>query len=726
MNNIRTLLALFLVNTLSAAIFIQAQAASLGPEQQRQAFMQGVQFYEDREYNKAVSIFENLEPQYQELHDYVLFFLAHSYLKIQEEQKALDVFQKFLATYSSHPLTYDVQINTAHLLYAHEDYTSARDLYRRLLGHPDLDQGDIYYRLGNTFLALHKPREAAFSFNQTISYYPRHPSRKQAQQQLNSLIKKDPKLRPVSTEGTMLKQARAFVEARWYKSAIAQYEAIKKRYPNTTKIEECEFGIADGLFRSGQYQEGMKALEQLIKDYTAKDTNIAARALYTIGSKQWNGDLNSAARQTMQRLIKEYPQTSWADNAIYVIGRIYQGEKKYEEAATWYLDVYANYPGSSFAEESLWRAGWSYYQNKQYEEAAQAFLQAHEKFPEGSLLDDTLYWLGRTVEAQQHIQEAIRTYQQILDISPHTYYGLRAYERLQALSMPIPPSSPTGGTEPEISQVLAQLQQILPAEVYTQIRPHVENIFELKQVGLRRHAGNEVAWIESLIGDGGDIFDTKDSRDHQLLLRYYLARLYAEAGKYLKTIRWVSRLESELKNEENRLFTYRIDTFPYRLETLKHPLGYWNLITTYATVNDLDPFLVAAIIRQESAYDPDARSHADARGLMQVLPGTGKRVAGRLNVENFTASRLYEPEMSIMLGTAYFAEMLERFDGNLYRAIAAYNAGPKATNKWWPDKGNVDHEVIIENISYRETRNYVKRVLRDQHQYRQLYSSPQQ
>ena len=107
---------------------------------------------------------------------------------------------------------------------------------------------------------------------------------------------------------------------------------------------------------------------------------------------------------------------------------------------------------------------------------------------------------------------------------------------------------------------------------------------------------------------------------------------------------------------------------------------------------------------------------------MQLITATGKRVAKELGLKNFDASQLFDPETNIQLGTKYLADLLEKLDGNVYRALAAYNAGPDATNKWWPEKGEVEQEVIVENITYRATRNYVKQVLRSQHYYRTLYA----
>ena len=203
--------------------------------------------------------------------------------------------------------------------------------------------------------------------------------------------------------------------------------------------------------------------------------------------------------------------------------------------------------------------------------------------------------------------------------------------------------------------------------------------------------------------------------NQQLLFTYFLCRLYATIGEYLKSIQLASKIESEIQQSDEH-------SFPYVLETVKYPLAYWDIIKKQADQNNLDPLLVAAIIRQESAYDPEAVSSANAKGLMQIIPKTGRRVASKIGLKNFKTSQLHDPDINILLGTTYLAELLDEYDGNLYRSLAAYNAGPDATNKWWPEKDEIEQEIVVENITYRATRNYVKRVLRNQHYYHTIYS----
>lgn len=147
-----------------------------------------------------------------------------------------------------------------------------------------------------------------------------------------------------------------------------------------------------------------------------------------------------------------------------------------------------------------------------------------------------------------------------------------------------------------------------------------------------------------------------------------------------------------------------------RLYTLRFPIHHADVIQREARRNGLDPAWVAAEIRAESVFNPRARSPADARGLMQVLPSTAAAVARRLGMAWSGAERLYDPETNIALGTAYLREKEEMY-GKPYVAIAAYNAGPTPTSRWLAQRPGHDADLWIETISYKETREYVARIL---------------
>ncbi|HET7126948.1 MAG TPA: transglycosylase SLT domain-containing protein [Lysobacter sp.] len=147
-----------------------------------------------------------------------------------------------------------------------------------------------------------------------------------------------------------------------------------------------------------------------------------------------------------------------------------------------------------------------------------------------------------------------------------------------------------------------------------------------------------------------------------------------------------------------------------RLYLLRFPMHHDATIRREAARNGLDPAWVAGEIRSESVFDPKARSSANARGLMQLLPGTGAEVARKLGLPWGGADSLYDPDTNITLGSAYLRQLLDKY-GKPYQTIAAYNAGPAPVARWTSQRPSMDPDFWIETISYKETREYVARVL---------------
>ncbi len=150
------------------------------------------------------------------------------------------------------------------------------------------------------------------------------------------------------------------------------------------------------------------------------------------------------------------------------------------------------------------------------------------------------------------------------------------------------------------------------------------------------------------------------------------------------------------------------------------PLTYWDLIRKHAAARNLDPYLVAALIGQESTFDAGVRSTANAWGLMQIVPSTGRQLARSLGIRRFTTSMLTNPETNVRMGTLYFSRLVQQFGGTYY-ALASYNAGENRVVRWKAERPGLDEDEFIDDIPFPETQNYVKRILGTAEDYRQLY-----
>jgi soluble lytic murein transglycosylase len=153
------------------------------------------------------------------------------------------------------------------------------------------------------------------------------------------------------------------------------------------------------------------------------------------------------------------------------------------------------------------------------------------------------------------------------------------------------------------------------------------------------------------------------------------------------------------------------------------PMHYKDLIVKYAEMNNVDPLLVAAIIRNESKFNPEAISKREAKGLMQIAPVTGHWASERLNIENYSEDMLFEPELNIRIGCWYLNVLNNEFNHNLELVIAAYNAGNGNVTKWLNNKEYSSNGDKLDRIPFEETRIYLIKVMRDYKIYQRIYGS---
>ena len=195
------------------------------------------------------------------------------------------------------------------------------------------------------------------------------------------------------------------------------------------------------------------------------------------------------------------------------------------------------------------------------------------------------------------------------------------------------------------------------------------------------------------------------------------AELFTDTGHYDRAI-------ETMKRSVPSYFAVDISILPREYWEALFPRPYWPDLKKFSEKNGLDPYLVASLIRQESEFNPVAVSRANAVGLMQLLPKTGKVVAREEHVKHYNASELYTPTMNLQLGTRYFRGMVDKFGGSFEHALAAYNAGSDRVEDWMGQGPYRDSPEFVESIPFTETREYVQAIMRNANVYRQLYGNP--
>jgi soluble lytic murein transglycosylase len=194
-----------------------------------------------------------------------------------------------------------------------------------------------------------------------------------------------------------------------------------------------------------------------------------------------------------------------------------------------------------------------------------------------------------------------------------------------------------------------------------------------------------------------------------------VAEIYGEQGSYIRAI-------EALKRAVPGYFTAEIPQIPRPVWEGLFPRPFWDELKRDAMANQLDPHLVASLIRQESEFNPSAISHANAMGLMQLLPSVGKGLAKEMKIRHFSPDDLLVANTNLQLGTRYFKHMVDHYGGQVEYALAAYNAGEDRVDDWRKNGQFKDIEEFVESIPFRETREYVQAIMRNAILYKLLYS----
>jgi soluble lytic murein transglycosylase len=360
------------------------------------------------------------------------------------------------------------------------------------------------------------------------------------------------------------------------------------------------------------------------------------------------------------------------------------------DAAAAYRAVAARYPQREVAGAALWRLGWISYLEKNPAAAEEAWARISQ-IPGGRAHRvAALYWTGRAREAAAGPSAAESFYARVRAESPRSYYGALAARR-----------GPAAGAPADVA-AQADAPVRLPENPVDAVAadPGYARVALLRRVGLV-----EAAWEE--------LEDVAQRAAGDAVRLYGLTSAYVKDERYHLALRLLRRHFAALVAAGNPL--------PQAFWEMLYPFGWRAEVFQAAERSGLDPYLVAAIVREESNYHPRAVSRAGARGLMQLMPATAEPMAATRGWRFRDGALLDEPAANISMGTAFLAGLMKAF-GDPSLALAAYNAGPRRAREWWSARKSDDVEAWVEQIPFDETRHYVKRVLHSWHEYRRVYA----
>jgi soluble lytic murein transglycosylase len=577
------------------------------------------------------------------------------------------------------------------------DEAGAQESLTRLLAdYADAEEvPEALYLLGMTAEARGQLAAAAMTYRHLTLTAPTTGYAAGASDRLGVLVRAGVRVAPLSIT-QRLDRAERLLRGGVAQAAVDEADRVAAEAQDVSAVVRALKIVADAAQRLGRYEVAVRALE-LAEQRAPASAKPAlqleqARLLSRPGAKESEARAKDSKERALTLLtaVGATGADAEAAEALYLRARLQETLRR-DAAAEETLRALANrFPSRDVAGTALWRLGWLAYLRGDVRGAEQSWTRLAEVPGGRTHRLAALYWTGRARDRLDGVDTAQRLYERVLTEAPRSYYGLLAERRLAGAQRGV---RDTG--EPAIR---------LPANPRDAVAsdPGFERVDLLRRLGLVDLALVELAdVVQRAVGD--------------TVRLYGLSSAYVESERYHLALRVLRRNFAALATSGH-------PAVPRAFWEMLYPFAWRTEVTESATRAGLDPFLVAAVVREESSYYPRAVSRAGARGLMQLMPATAQpMVAGR--GWSFRGGELLdEPEANIELGTTFLSKLLVEFrDPRL--ALAAYNAGPGRVRQWWQARRDDDVEVWVEEIPFDETRHYVKRVMLSWDEYRRIYGS---
>ena len=322
--------------------------------------------------------------------------------------------------------------------------------------------------------------------------------------------------------------------------------------------------------------------------------------------------------------------------------------------------------------------------------------------PGGEHASAALYFLGRGAEGRRDKASAKSYYQRAIETFPNHFYAELCRDRI--VQGGLQAQSPAA----VVDAMLGELK--FPAEA---VRLNFE-----ANVGTKRRMVRAELLARGAFYDFAELELKNDSRGNEQshLLAMAAARMATRRGAPDQGIRY-------MKSIYPAYITLPINTATLPLWKLAYPMPYKDPLLSYALKNEVDPYLLAGLIRQESEFSASVISRANAHGLTQIMPATGRELARRLGIKGYNQRMLFEPAINLQMGSYYLKSLMVSLNGSLAQALASYNAGKGRVTQWLERGEYRDPAEFIESIPFNETRGYVQSVIRNAGIYRRLYGN---
>jgi soluble lytic murein transglycosylase len=643
----------------------------------------GLRLLDDRRSAEAIPFLQHPDIRQTHLADYALFALGEAYANTRDYPRAAAAHLSVLEQYPTSPLHCPALLDAADAEAAYGRSEKGLALLDQALRDCTDSLSAVLAAQGAMHQARSELKEAAEAYGRLDREFPASPEAAAAAGALRALKGYVASRTPAERRARDLDKARRLMAVGKNKEALVLLRPLLALSAKGEESDEVRLRLGRAYAATGRDGDALTALNGI-----AAEARLGAEASYERAKIQ---SRRQHSPSPYQAVADRYPNTPWAEDALLSLAYFYLKELKEDQAIPYLQALLADFPQGRYADRSTWWIGWWNYRHGRYADTAETFERAVRSHPVTYYTPGFLYWAGRARTALGQKEQARELYADAVRRFKHSYHGQKAADALNLVAGSASTTHPAPAAEVDASGDI-------PDPIFSRARELLlvgrleETADELRRAPASPAVRATQAWIDWRLGN-------------------YRAAIVNMQRAYPA---WVGEAGDEL---------------PPGVWQILYPLNYTDVIVARARQEGIDPALVAALIWQESAFDPMAVSTAGARGLMQILPPTGRtvsrklgRAAGKTARKKTPAPNLNDPVTALALGTHYLRQMLDRFGGRVELALAAYNAGPTRVQSWMSARPDMSAEDFVESIPFVETRAYVMNILEHQDQYRRLYA----
>jgi len=661
----------------------------------------------DHDYAKAIDPFNRAKAGASELGDYVAYYLGDAYLKTGHNAEALSTLADFSQNFPDSLL-----IRDAHLVYANAllEEGRAQEAAALLEKYRAPVRSDVEFAIGRAYEAAGDKQKAASAFRNVYFNLPNSIEADAAGGELH-------KLGIAGEIAERRTRADLLFKAKRYSDAAHDYhELIGEVSPGNRP--ELQLVLAAALEKSDRSREA----RQILLAMGAQTGDAEAQRLYLLNETARSNSDEEAVQRTLNDLRQFGPSSPWLEQALLSAGNMYLLKRDYDRAIDYFRELQQRFPNGSRAPYAHWKAAWLSFRQGRTDLARQGFENQIALYPDSPEVPNALYWRARLAEEDGNPAMARAFYQKLSDRYRNYYYAEFGRQRLKGLQ----------GAPPKEALVKeAASKEVLGKESVAKDEPlryalldRVPALSSTGKIAATDPPDDNLRVARARLLSNGGLADMA-VRELQAAATQEggswappeMAHVYQDIGRYDRGIEIMKRMTPNY-------FAVDLPDLPRPYWEALFPKAYWSDLRKYSVLNGLDPYLVASLIRQESEFNALALSRANAVGLMQLLPKTGKTVAKQVKLRGYSAPQLYTPAVNLQLGTRYFKDLVDKYNGQFEYALAAYNAGDYRVEDWLGQGHYRDAQEFVESIPFTETREYVQAILRNANVYRQLYGTP--